>query len=197
MAVSVVNKWGTIMKHEFDALCHLPTRRVEVEAASLADIPDLLQRASVEITTLTASRDAVLRVQEKNPESIWAFRRGGTAVGIYAMLLLNAAGLERLLAGTLPFADPPSDCLSEPRETVAAIYKWAVVARGLAAEGLHAMSRHLQGEAYATANLYARAVGAAAQRLDFNLGFRPIRPGSDMLVYIRMRNRAHSSPMAA
>jgi hypothetical protein len=189
--------WGTIMKREFDTLSQLPTRRVEVEAAPLADIPDLLQRTAVEIPALAASRGAVLRVQERNPESIWAFRRGGTVVGIYAMLLLNTAGLEQLLAGTLAFADPPSDCLSEPHERVAAIYKWAVVARGLAAEGIHAMSRHLQGEPYATANLYARAIGAAAQRLDFNLGFRPIRPGSDMLVYVRMRNRAHPSPIAA
>ena len=169
--------WGTIMKREFDTLCHLPTRRVEVEAAALADIPDLLERTAVEIPTLAASRAAVLRVQERNPQSIWAFRRGEAVVGIYAMLLLNPAGLEQLLAGTLAFADPPSESLAERRETVAAIYKWAVVARGLAAEGIHAMSRHLQGGPYATANLYARAVGAAAQRLDFNLGFRPIRPG--------------------
>src|SRR5262245_5286649 len=185
------------MKREFDTLSQLPTRRIEVEAAALADIPDLLQRTAVEIPALAASRAAVLRVQERNPESIWAFRRGGTVVGIYAMLLLNPAVLRRLVAGTRAVADPPPDCLSEPRETVAAIYKWAVVARGLAAEGIHAMSRHLQGEPYATANLYARAIGAAAQRLDFNLGFRPIRPGSEMLVYIRMRNRAHPSPIAA
>src|SRR5437870_13107976 len=98
---------GTIMKREFDALCHLPTRRVEAEAAPLADIPDLLQRAAVEIPSLAASQAAVLRVQERNPESIWAFRRDGTVVGIYAMLLLNAAGRRQPLAGPLALPDPP------------------------------------------------------------------------------------------
>src|SRR5262249_20588291 len=143
--------WGTIMKREFDTLCQLPTRRVEGEAAALADNPHPLGRNAVEISPPAASPAAGFRVPEKKPRSIWASRRGEAVVGIYAMLLLNPAGLEQLLAGTLAFADPPSDCLAEPRETVAAIYKWAVVARGLAAEGLHAMSRHLQREPYATA----------------------------------------------
>jgi hypothetical protein len=59
------------------------------------------------------------------------------------------------------------------------------------------MSKHLQGPLYAAANLYARAVGAAAQRLDFNLGFKPVRPDGDLLVYVRMCNRARQRAFAA
>jgi hypothetical protein len=59
------------------------------------------------------------------------------------------------------------------------------------------MSKHLQGPLYAAANLYARAVGAAAQRLDFNLGFKPVRPDGDLLVYVRMCNRARPRAFAA
>lgn len=185
------------MKREFDELCHLPVRRLSVAAASLADIPELVRIAAQEIPSLAAAESAVLRVQQKHPESVWAFRRRDQTLGIYSMLLLNMRGLERLLADSIDFSDPPLDCLSEPGAPVAAIYKWAVVARGTTAEGLHAMSRHLQGPLYAAANLYARAVGAAAQRLDFNLGFRPVRPGSDLLVYVRMGNRAHQRAFAA
>src|SRR5215467_12380762 len=108
------------MKREFDTLSQLPTRRVEVEAAPLADIPDLLQRTAVEIPALAASRAAVLRVQERNPESIWAFRRGGTVVGIYAMLPLNTRGLGQMVAGRLAFADPPLEWLKETHEGVGA-----------------------------------------------------------------------------
>jgi hypothetical protein len=185
------------MKREFDQLQCLPVRRVSASAAPLPEIPALVRIAAQEIPSLAAAEAAVMRVQEKHPESIWAFRRGNQTVGIYAMLLLNNRGLERLLAGSIDFANPALECLSEPGTPVAAIYKWAVVARGTAAEGLHLMSKHLQGPHYAAANLYAKAVGAAAQRLDFNLGFTPVRPDDDLLIYVRMCNRAPLRAFAA
>jgi hypothetical protein len=185
------------MRREFDQLQFLPVRRISAKAAPLAEIPDLVRIAAQEIPSLAAAEAAVMGVQRKHPESIWAFRRGDQAVGIYAMLLLNNLGLERLLAGTIDFADPALEFLSEPGTPVTAIYKWAVVARGTAAEGLHLMSKHLQGPLYAGANLYARAVGAAAQRLDFNLGFTPVSPDGDLLVYVRMCNRAQPCAFAA
>lgn len=185
------------MKREFDELQFLPVRRVSATAAPLAEIPDLVRIAAQEIPSLAAAEAAVMRVQRKHPESIWAFRRGNQTVGIYAMLLLNYRGLEQMQAGSIDFANPALDCLSEPGTPVAAIYKWAVVARGTTAEGLHLMSKHLQKPLYAAANLYAKAVGAAAQRLDFNLGFKPVRPGGDLLVYVRMCNRAQHRAFAA
>jgi hypothetical protein len=185
------------MKREFDELQFLPVRRVSATAAPLTEIPDLVRIAAQEIPSLAAAETAVMRVQQKHPESIWAFRRGDQTVGIYAMLLLNKHGLGQLLAGSIDFADPALECLSEPGTPVAAIYKWAVVARGTTAEGLHLMSQHLQGPLYAAANLYARAVGAAAQRLDFNLGFTPVRPDGDLLIYVRMCNRAQLRAFAA
>jgi len=185
------------MKREFDELCRLPVRRVLVSAVPVSEIPELVRMAATEIPSLTAAEAAVVRVQEKHPESVWAFRRDGKLVGVYSMLLLNSIGHERLIDGQLDCSNPSLECLSEPGQPVTAIYKWAVVARGAAAEGIYAMSRHLQNQLYANANLYARAIGDAAQRLDFNLGFRPLRPDSDLLVYIRMRNRARRSPLAA
>jgi len=185
------------MKREFDKLQFLPVRRVSATAAPLAEIPDLVRIAAQEIPSLAAAEAAVMRVQRKHPESIWAFRRGDQTVGIYAMLLLNKRGREQLLAGSIDFANPALECLSEPGEPVTAIYKWAVVARGTTAEGLHLMSRHLQSPLYASANLYARAVGEAAERLDFNLGFTPVRPDSELLVYVRMCNRAQLRAFAA
>jgi hypothetical protein len=185
------------MKREFDELQFLPARRVSATAAALVEIPDLVRIAALEIPSLAAAEGAGMRVQRKHPESIWAFRRGDQTVGIYAMLLLNSRGLEQLLAGSIDFANPALECLSEPGTAVTAIYKWAVVARGTTAEGLHLMSKHLQGPLYATANLYAKAIGTAAQRLDFNLGFTPVRPGDDLLIYVRMCNRALRRAAAA
>ncbi len=177
------------MKREFDSLAHLPVHRITASPAALAQIPEVVRRAAREIPALAAAEAAVARVQGKDPESVWAFWRGDNLVGLYAMLMLNADGLDRLLAGSFDFAEPPLDGLSEPDTPVVAIYKWAVVARGTAAEGIRAMSRLLQQPRYARANLYARALGEAAQRLDFNLGFRPVHPGSELLVYVRRCNR--------
>jgi hypothetical protein len=185
------------MKRQFDELQYLPVRRVTAVAAPLAEIPDLVRIAAQEIPSLAAAEAAVMRVQEKHPESIWAFRRGNQTVGIYAMLLLNNRGLDRLLAGSIDFANPALEYLCDPGAPVTAIYKWAVVARGITAKGLHLMSKHLQGPLYAAANLYAKAVGAAAQRLDHNLGFTPVRPDGDLLVYVRMCNRAPLRAFAA
>src|SRR5262245_37141830 len=85
------------MKREFDQLQFLPVRRVSAIAAPLAEIPDLVRITAREIPSLAAAEAAVMRVQEKHPESVWAFRRGDQTAGIYAMLLLNEQGLERLL----------------------------------------------------------------------------------------------------
>lgn len=185
------------MKREFDKLGQLPVRRVVVRAAEVDEIPELVRMAATEIPSLAAAQSEVVCVQTKNPDNVWSFRSSGKLVGIYAMLLLNADGQRRLLAGELDCSDPLMDCLASPGEPVAAIYKWAVVARGTAAEGIRGMSRRLQQPPFNSANLYARAIGAAAQRLDFNLGFRPVRPDSDLLVYVRIKNRAVRSPLAA
>jgi hypothetical protein len=185
------------MRREFDNLAGLPVRRVTVVPASLAEIPAVVRYAAAEIPALAAAEAAVLRVQEQHPDSVWVFRRDGAIAGVYAMLMLNPQGLARLLAARLDCAQPPAALLCGRDEVVTAIYKWAVAFRRSAAEGPRAIATHLQGPRYATANLYARALGAAAQRLDHNVGFRPVQPGSDLLVYVRQRNRAVGQTLAA
>jgi hypothetical protein len=73
---------------------------------------------------------------------------------------------------------------------VDAIYMWALVAPGIVAEGIHAVSAHLQAPRYARADLYSRAVGAAAERINRHYGFRPMAALPPFLKYVRMTNRA-------
>jgi hypothetical protein len=185
------------MRREFDDLCDLPVRRVVAAPASLAEIPDVVRYAAVAIPALAAADAAVLRVQKQHPESVWVFRRDSQLVGIYAMLMLNPDGLARLRTGRLDCANPPAELLCGPDDVVTAIYKWAVAFRRSAAEGSRTIAKHLQGPRYATANLYARALGAAAQRVDHNVGFRPAQPGSELLMYVRQRNRAVGQTLVA
>jgi hypothetical protein len=106
------------MRREYDELGDLPVRRVAIAPATLDEIPQLVRFAAAEIPALAAAEAAVVRVQRRDPESVWAFRRDGKLVGIYAMLMFNAAGLERLRDGAFEFADPPLVSLSEPDEIV-------------------------------------------------------------------------------
>src|SRR5256885_712754 len=109
------------MRREFDDLCDLPVRRVMVSPALLAEVPSAVRFAAQQIPALAAAEPTVLRVQKRHPESVWTFRCDGDLVGIYAMLMLNPAGLERLVAGTFDFASPPADGLCGPEDVVAAI----------------------------------------------------------------------------
>lgn len=165
-------------------------RRAVVAPAGPDELDALLALATAEIPALAAAGPAVRRVQSHEPFSIWAFRRAGRIVGCYAMLHLNAAGFAELRAGTFDGSDPDVALLARPEEAVAAIYKWAVVAPGLAAEGIRAISRALREPRYARADLYARATTKAAARLMHNLGFAPVSARHpEWLRYVRRVNR--------
>ncbi len=159
---------------DFDGLADRPAGRIAASPSAAGELGELLRLAVEQIPALSAAGPAVERVWRHNPESIWAFRRGERIVGAYAMLFLNAAGHRRLRAGAFDGANPTLAQLAGPGEPVAAIYKWAVVAPGLAAAGIRIVSRHLSAPPYAAADLYARATTESATRLMLNLGFRPI-----------------------
>ncbi|MFX5761043.1 hypothetical protein ABTE44_20145, partial [Acinetobacter baumannii] len=68
--------------------------------------------------------------------SIFPFRAGGRIRGGIAFLYLNQHGLEHLLLGSFDFADPDRGLLARPDDTPAALYVWALAARGRAAAGI-------------------------------------------------------------
>lgn len=164
----------------------------------MIDLDRLLDIASQQIPALSAAGPAVRRVQLHNPLSVWSLRREGTIVGCYAMLHLNAAGFDRLKAFDFDAANPDTALLARPGDTVAAIYKWAVVAPRLAAEGIRTVSRRLAAAPFARADLYARATTPPAALLMAHLGFRPI-PGAsaEWLLYVRKVNRTLLDDIAA
>lgn len=198
MLSSVVHHDASAHRVLFDGLAALPVRRVSVAPARREDLEDLLRIAVRQIPALSAAGPAVERVWTSNPESILAFRRADEIVGCYAMLLFNEIGLGRFLSGSFDASDPDVACLSRPGQRVAAIYKWAVVAPGLAAEGIRAVSRRLQEPAYASANFYACATTAPAARLMAHLGFEPVPNTSpELLRYVRQASRTRMNDVAA
>jgi hypothetical protein len=187
-----------LQRREFDDLRTQEARRIVVTPAAIEDLPALLAFTAREIPTLAATEPAVVRVQRYNPESILAFHKGATPVGVYAMLLLNRGGLERLLVGELDTADPSTRWLARPGEDVAAVYSWAVVCRGIAVEGFRSVSARLSAPHCATANLYARPTNAETVKFMCHMGYAPVRSGCVGLHrYVRLCNRVQELSLAA
>jgi hypothetical protein len=177
-------------RREFDCLGQVSLPRIVAQRVELEEIPELLALAANEIPALAAASTAVARVAARNCDSVWVFRRATTPVGIYAMLHLSKDGLEALLLGELNTSFPEAHCLVPTGEAPAAIYKWAVVAPGMASAGICAISRMLQSDLYANANLFARPTTMGGERIMASLGFRKVRSGLDDLHrYIRLANR--------
>lgn len=175
----------------FDDLGDGRVARISVEPVEMKEIPDLLAFAAQEIPVLSSAADAVHRVVDRNRESVWVFRRRGAPVGIYAMLHLSSHGLEALLLDEFNASFPPARCMVATGEAPAAIYKWAVVAPGMASAGICAISRLLREDRYARANLFARPTTMGGERIMTNLGFRKVRCAvPDLHRYVRIANRA-------
>lgn len=198
MRVEVASGAASVQRPEFDDLALMPVRRVTASPAGWGELGTLLQLAVDHIPALSAAGPAVERVWLHNRNSVWAFRRGGGIVGVYAMLFLNQTGFRRLLAGQFDASNPSVAWLAAPGQPVAAIYKWAVTAPALAAEGIRLVSRRLQSPPYGAADLYALSTTPAATRLMLNLGFRAMSDIDPRLLrYVRQINRAPREFVAA
>lgn len=184
-------------RREFDRLAAVNQSRISAQRVELREIPALLGFAAKEIPALAAAADSVARVAERNRDSVWVFRSGARPVGIYAMLHLSKDGLEGLLLGELDTAAPDAHAMVATGEAPLAIYKWAVVAPGMAAAGICTISRMLQTAGYATANLFARPTTMGGERIMANLGFEKVRSGlPDLHRYVRLANRIERAAAA-
>lgn len=183
---------AVLQRREFDHLGRVTQSRVTAERVEARDIPDLLAFAANEIPVLSSAAGAVARVATRNRDSVWVFRRNGKTAGVYAMLHLSKDGLESLLLGEFDASFPDPADMVATGDQPAAIYKWAVVAPGLASAGICLISRLLQADRYATANLFARPTTPGGRRIMSNLGFQPVRSGvPDLYRYVRLSNRVN------
>ena len=143
-----------------------------------AQIARLMDQARSELPVRLVSNDVVCRVAAANPDSFWAIarRRPGRAHpgdprGLVAMLMLNAAGADALLTGTLDTRDPPAAFLVGQHERPAAIYGWLIHARHTLAPGLSLVMEKLQAPLYRGVDIVCRASTEAGAAFFDALGF--------------------------
>jgi len=185
-------------KREFDSLEPSIKSRIQVRNANPTNLVEACRIGNDEIPGGVASIPLVESVIKNNPDNAFVFFRNDRIVGFYAMLLLTPIGLERLLLGEFNGSCPDPICLSTPNEAPAAIYKWAVVAPGLAADGIKHVSRILRQPKFRNINFFSRPNTEAGVRINLNLGFKPIECGTPSLYrYIRVANRVPNMQQAA
>ena len=181
-------------RHEFDRL-EVPTRpRIRLHRATVEDIGATRQMATQELPGAVASEEAIARTISHNRNSVLLFYKNADVVGIWAMLMLTASGLEALLLGEFDGLNPNPKWIAVTGDSPAAIYHWAVVAPGLASEGIRHVSHFLQQPPFRSANFYSRPNTEVGIRLNLGLGFHAIQAGTPGLFrYVRLINRAPMS----
>jgi len=146
-------------------LDHLNTQRLcstlTVFMPTPHEIAGLIEQAKAEMPIL-ANTDVIQAVARLNPDSFWGVRRtrrSGTAIvgGFVAFLMLNEAGRLALLSGTLDAANPNPEFLSGQHQRPAAIYVWALHARGGLTPALGLVMDKLQSPTYRRTDFIARA----------------------------------------
>jgi len=153
-------------------------KRLVVFAPNGSEVDAILARARRDITELTTA-DVVHRVISHNPDSFWAIAHRSryssvapAGEGFMAFLMLNEAGLNKLIEGTLDTSNPDLSLLAPQNEKPAGIYVWALHAPGVIAGGVALTFEKVATPRYADVNLYARLVTGAGRRLGHALGFR-------------------------
>jgi predicted GNAT family N-acyltransferase len=152
-------------------------KRLVVFTPSGGEAARLWEEARKDIAALTTT-DIVQRVLTHNPDSFWAIARRGhyrstepKGDGFLAFLMLNDAGMQGLVDGTLNTKDPDLKFLARQNEKPAGIYVWGVHARGAIAGGIPLALEKVWTPQYRDVNMYARAVTMDGQRLLETVGF--------------------------
>lgn len=154
-------------------------RRLVVFTPTGHVIESLFERARRHINGMT-NLDVVRRVASRNPDSLWAIARrekydvsNPDGEGFVAFLMLNDAGLCRLVDGTLDTQNPDPALIVAQNEKPAGIYVWALHARGTLAAGVSPVFDKISTPRYAGVDLYARAVTPDGHRFLEAIGFTP------------------------
>jgi hypothetical protein len=191
MTVDETTSLNNVVRNEFDLLTIPKSPRVKMHPAHMAEIDEIYRLINKHIPTTVAPPSTMKTVMMLNRNSVFVFRRHGEIVGVYALLVLTALGLERLLVGEFSGLDPEFSVLATRLMTPAAIYQWMIVAPGVAAEGIRHVSVFLREPLYRHANLFGRPVTEGGLRFALSTGFSPIGKAQlgELYRYVRLVNR--------
>jgi hypothetical protein len=190
MHVIDINTKHGYAKHEFDMLSVPAKGNLKVRKAEMSDTEEASILVASHLKSATVPVSYIQEVIDHNNDGFFLFEKNERIVGLYVMLMLNGLGLEKLLLGELNISEPPLETLAKSPLSTSAIYVWAYVAPGMAANGIRYVSSFLNGPDYKHANFFARPVTPLGLQISENLGFQPIEGNAEGLYrYTRLINR--------
>jgi hypothetical protein len=175
-------------RHQLDRLA--PTSAITADLATQEEVAELADIARKEIPGVNTSLAALTQFLRDDPESIFAFQRGGKLVGGIAFLYLNCRGHDALLLDNIDLKNPGREYLARPDEEVSAIYVWALAGYGRAVAGLGNVTTYLRKPRFVSADYFAQPSTIAGRDLLVALGFQQIQSFQpDLWCYERPWNR--------
>lgn len=180
---------------EFDKLARPKANdRIRVSRTTQADLRAIYPRLDVAFEHRLAPIKTAERIRLCNPDNMWSVfdSRTDKLIGLYAMILLTKSGLQALLDGTFRPNAPSAAHCATPGEQAVAIYKWGVLARGIAAGVFAHMSGILATDKYRSLDFYANGATKEGIRMMQVLGYVHVKGSAfpNLYQYKRLANRA-------
>lgn len=178
-------------RHDFDSLTM--SHDIDVHPSTSREIPQLTAMARQMVPGVVLTDAQLYYYCALNPETAFSFVRSGALLGGIAFLYLNVFGLDALLLDDIDLRQPATRLLSAPGETPAAIYWWALAARGRGISGMGALTAHFAAERYQNVDFYTQPSSADGTRIIQALGFTPTQSWQpDLWTYRRSARRPSS-----
>jgi hypothetical protein len=173
---------------DFDGLTPLPG--IEACPAKACEIPELASLARERVPGVQLSAAELDIYCRLNPRTAFSFVRNGQLLGGIAFLFLNEDGLDALILDRINLRLPPPSMLAAPDDEPAAIYWWALVAKGRGVGGLGQIARVFASAQYRHVDFYTQPSSRDGVRIITALGFeRTPSWQTDLWTYRRAANR--------
>lgn len=152
--------------------------KVWLRPPEMFEIALLHRLLHTEISPQAGTLETMQAVFAHNRDSFWIVERSEpgsnmpAVVGFYSFLPLNASGRAALETQSLDRTAPPLSLLASYGEAPAALYIWAIVARGLVRRMMPLIARAM-GLLYANAPIYAFVATEDGRKAGVGVGFSP------------------------
>jgi hypothetical protein len=177
-----------VAHHDFDNLESVSG--IEAYPARNAEIAALATLARATVPGVTLSDDDLAAYCRINPNTAFTFARNGQLLGGIAFLYLNDDGLDALILDAIDLRRPQLRLLAQPDEVPAAIYWWALAAKGRGIGGLGEIARVFASPQYRHADFYTQPSSEDGRRIVSALGFERMPSWqADLRIYRRAANR--------
>lgn len=174
---------------------------IQVKRPADAEIDNILALTRGELSASTVPLDVIKAVHKHNTDTLWGVYRASDAskrdlriIGYYSFLHLNEEGRARLEQNTFDGSHPDLSLVVPTGERPAAVYVWAVVARGVARVGTPLICRALGRNTYGGVPIYATAATTGGLNAAKRYGFGGAHEAEGGLGHLFRLDQAPAGP---